>query len=281
LAESPEDNVLTINEYRIQPGLCELLELSLKEGRFFDPERETDRKGVILNETALKMLGLSTSAGRQVVMHSEPMDIIGVVKDFRYESAANIVQPLVMTTYSPDIWTIMARVDANADMPATLAKIGKVLNSFDNGYIASTNKTLDIYRNYYAEEERLGQLTRLGAALAVIIVMMGIFMLVSQSIARRTKEIGIRKVLGSSTLKMLALIYANTLKWTAVAALAAIPLSYYALQNWLQDFAVKTPLSMWLFVQGIVIILVLETLVTLGQTWMAATRNPVEALRYE
>lgn len=281
LAESSEENVLTINEYRIQPGLCELLELSLKEGRFFDPERETDRKGVILNEAALKMLSLSTSAGRQVVMHSEPMDIIGVVKDFRYESAANIVQPLVMTTYSNDMWTIMARVNANADMPTTLAKIGQVLNSFDNGYIASTNKTLDIYRNYYAEEERLGQLTRLGAALAVVIVMMGIFMLVSQSIARRTKEIGIRKVLGSSTLKMLSLIYAGTLKWTAVAALAAIPLSYYALQNWLQDYAVKTPLSMWLFVQGIVIILVLETLITLGQTWRAATRNPVEALRYE
>jgi putative ABC transport system permease protein len=281
LAESPEDNVLSINEYRIQPGLCELLELSLTEGRFFDPERETDRKGVILNEAALKMLGLTSSVGRQVVMDTEPMDIIGVVKDFRYESAANIVQPLVMTAYSNDMWTIMARVADNADMPATLAKIGQVLKSFDSGYIASANKTLDIYRNYYAEEERLGQLTRLGAALAVVIVMMGIFMLVSQSIARRTKEIGIRKVLGSSTLKMLALIYANSLKWTAVAAAVAIPLSYFVLQNWLQDYAVKTPLSWWLFVQGIAIILILETLITLGQTWRAATRNPVEALRYE
>lgn len=281
LVESPKDNILAINEYRIQPGLCELLELSLTEGRFFDPERETERKGVILNEAALKMLGLTSSVGRQVVMNTKPMDIIGVVKDFRYESAANIVQPLVMTAYSQDMRTIMTRVKDNADMPATLEKIGQVLKSFDSGYIASTNKTLDIYRNYYAEEERLGQLTRLGAALAVVIVMMGIFMLVSQSIARRTKEIGIRKVMGSSTLGMLMLIYANSLKWTAVAAAVAIPLSYFVLQNWLQDYAVKTPLNWWLFMQGIAIILVLETLITLGQTWRAATRNPVEALRYE
>lgn len=281
LVESPENNVLPINEYRIQPGLCELLELNLKEGRFLDPERETDRKGVVLNEAALKMLGLTTSAGRQVIMDTEPMDIIGVVNDFRYESAANVVQPLVMTAYSNDIWTIMARVAPNADVPATLAKIEKVLKSFDSGYIASTSKTLDIYRGYYADEERLGQLTSMGAALAVVIVMMGIFMLVSQSIARRTKEIGIRKVLGGSTTKMLMLIYSNSLKWTAIASVITIPLSYFVLHNWLQNYAVKAPLSWWLFAQGVVIILLLETIITLGQTWRAATRNPVEALRYE
>ena len=281
LVESPSNNILSINEYRIQPGLCELLELTLKEGRFLDAERETDRNGVILNEAALKMLGLSTSAGKQVVMHSEPMEIIGVVNDFRYQSAAKVVQPLVMTAYSQDIWTIMARIAPNAEMPATLSKIEKVLKSFDSGYIISTSKTLDIYKGYYADEERLGQLTRLGAALAVVIVMMGIFMLVSQSIVRRTKEIGIRKVLGGSTTKMLMLIYSNSLIWTAVASVITIPLSYFALNNWLQNYAVKAPLSWWLFVQGIVIILVLETLITFAQTWRAATRNPVEALRYE
>ena len=281
LVESSEDEIQSINEYRVQPGLCQLLQLNLKEGRFFDPERASDRNGVILNEAAKKMLGLTNAVGRQVVMFKEPMKVIGVVKDFRYESAANTIQPLVLTAYSNDMWTIMARVAQNAEMPAAIKKIEQTLKSFDSGYILSSNNTLDIYKNYYADEERLGQLTRLGAALAIVIVMMGIFMLVSQSIARRTKEIGIRKVLGGSTSKMLTLIYSNTLKWTAVASLIAIPLSYFVLYEWLQNYAVKVSLGWELFLEGVLIILVLETLITFAQTWKAANRNPVESLRYE
>ena len=281
LVESSEDELQSINEYRIQPGLCRLLHLELKEGRFFDPERAGDRNGVILNESAVKMLGLSTTAGRQVVMFEEPMEIIGVVKDFRYESAANIVQPLVITAYSSDMWTIVVRIAGNTPLPAAMQKIEQTLKSFDSGYILNSRNTPDIYKNYYADEERLGQLTQLGAALAIVIVMMGIFMLVSQSIARRTKEIGIRKVLGGSTFKMLSLIYSNTLKWTVVASLIALPLSYFVLTKWLQNYAVKVSLGWELFLQGIAIILVLETLITIGQTWRAATRNPVESLRYE
>ena len=281
LLESSENDFKSINEYRVQPGLCELLEVNLKEGRFFDPERPADRNGVILNETAAKMLGLTSAVGRKVVMFEDPMEIIGVVKDFRYSSAANVVQPLALTAYSRDMWTIMVRVVPNADMPQAMKKIERTIKSFDSGYIFSAGNTLDIYRNYYADEERLEQLTRLGAALAIVIVMMGIFMLVSQTIARRTKEIGIRKVLGGSTTKMLALIYSNSLKWTLIASVIAIPLSYFMLNNWMQNFAVKASLGWWLFVEGLIIILVLETLITLGHTWRAATRNPVEALRYE
>ncbi len=281
LVESSPENVLSINEYRVQPGFCSLLELELKEGRLFDPERETDRKGVILNEAAVKMLGLSSAVGRKVVMFDDPLEIVGVVKDFRYSSAANIVQPLVLTTYSNDIWTIMVRLVPQADQPAALNKIGETLKSFDSGYVLTARNTLDIYNNYYAGEQRLGMLVRLGAALAVVIVMMGIFMLVSQSIARRTKEIGIRKVMGGSVVGMLALIYSNSLKWIAIASLIAMPLGYFMLRNWLQDYAVKAPLDWWLFVQGILIVLVLETVITFMQTWRAATKNPVDSLRYE
>ncbi len=281
LIETPVENLMTINEYRIQPGLCQLLELNLKEGRYFDPEREADRNGVILNEAAMNALGLTTAVGRQVVMFDNPMDVIGVVKDFRYESAAHIVRPLVLTTYSRDMWCIEVRLEENADYQNSVKKIESTIRSFDNGYIVNSNKTADIYKNYYGDEDKLNQLTRLGAALAIVIVMMGIFMLVSQSIARRTKEIGIRKVLGGSTTKMLALIYSNSLKWTFVAASIAVPLSYFILYNWLKNYAVKVSLGWWLFVEGILIILVLETIITIAQTWRAATKNPVESLRYE
>lgn len=281
LQESPSDNILSINEYRVQPGLCRLLELELKEGRFFDPELTTDRQCVIINEAAEKMLGLSSAVGRRVVMFENPLEVIGVVKDFHYESAAREVQPLVFTTYSGNINNIVVRLASHTDYLSAMEKIEQTLKSFDEDYIFSTSNTLDIYRNYYAGEERLGQIIRLGAIIAVIIVMMGIFMLVSQSISRRTKEIGIRKVLGGSTLKMLALLYYSSLKWIVIASVIALPASYFLLEQWLQNYAVKAPVSWWLFVQGIIIVLVLETVITIGQTWRVARRNPVESLRYE
>lgn len=281
LVEEPEDNLKSVNEYRIQPGLCNLLELQLADGRFFDPERPADRNGIILNEAAVKELGLTSAVGRQVVMFNDPMEIIGVVKDFRYQSAAREIQPLVMTSYSRNFNNIVVRLAPNALYDNVIGKIEKVLKSFDNGYIINTRVTRDIYTQYYADEERLGQLTRLGAVLAIVIVMMGIFMLVSQSIVRRTKEIGVRKVLGGTIGNMIILIYSNSLKWTAIAALIAVPLSYLYLRQWLGEYAVKTPIGWWLFIEGLVIVLLLETIITFAHTWRAATRNPVEALRYE
>ena len=281
LLESSSNQVSGINEYRVRPGLCQLMEMELKEGRFFDPDREADKNNVILNESAVRMLGLTTAVGRKVVMFDEPMEVIGVVKDFRYESAAKNIQPLVITDYSEDMWNITVRINPLADRTATMDKIYQTLRSFDGGYILSTRNISDIYNSYYSGEDRLEQLVRLGAALAIIIVMMGIFMLISQTIAGRTKEIGIRKVMGGSTRGIISLLYHDSLKWTAIASMIAIPVSYLVLQKWLQNFAVKAPIRWWLFALGIVIVLVLETLITFLQTWRAATRNPVEALRYE
>jgi putative ABC transport system permease protein len=165
-------------------------------------------------------------------------------------------------------------------MVTAMEKIGETLNRLMK-VIYSLQVHTDIYRNYYAGEERLGKLIRMGATIAVIIVMMGIFMLVSQSISRRTKEIGIRKVLGGSTTKMLAILYSGTIRWIAIASAIAIPVSYYLLDRWLQDYAVKAPLNWWLFVQGVFIVIVLQTVVTIWQTLRVARRNPVESLRYE
>jgi putative ABC transport system permease protein len=281
LQESLPDHILSINEYRIQPGLCRLLQLELKEGRYFDPNLATDSQSVILNESAERMLGLPSAVGKNVVMFENPLEVIGVVKDFHYSSAANEIQPLVMTAYSGNINTIMVRLTENTDYNGALKKIEETLKTFDEGYIISTRNTSDIYRNFYSTEERLGKIIRGGAVIAVIIVMMGIFMLVSQSISRSTKEIGIRKVLGGSTVRMLAILYSGTLRWIAIASVIAIPVSYFMLDRWLQNYTVKTSLNWWLFVQGIVIILVLQTVVTIHQTWRIARRNPVESLRYE
>jgi putative ABC transport system permease protein len=155
------------------------------------------------------------------------------------------------------------------------------MKSFDDAYIMVSRFATDLYQSYYKQEERLRNIVGSGSVLSVIIVLLGIYALVSHNILSRTKEIGIRKVMGGSTGNILRMIYASTLKWTAIASLIAVPLSWLYLRQWLNDYTVRIPLYWWIFAGSILLITAFETLITLGQTWRAARRNPVEALRYE
>ena len=116
---------------------------------------------------------------------------------------------------------------------------------------------------------------------AVLIVLLGIYALVSHHLVARTKEIGIRKVMGGSISEMISLIYTSTLKWTLAAAVLAVPPALLYLRNWLSDYAVRIPVYWWIFLVAILTVVLFQSLITLGQTRRTARRNPVEALRYE
>jgi len=273
----------TINEYRIHPGLCNLYQFNLKFGRFFDPDRIPDRSCVILNEAAVQMFGVSPEeiVGESMVMRKDPMEVIGVVEDFYYTSAAREIEPLMLTAYSDHIRNIPIRIAPETDVTGTLELINETIKSFDPDYIMMHRFASELWEGYYSDEERLTNIVGVGSILSMVIVLLGIFALVSHNINRRTKEIGIRKVMGGSTGTMLLLIYKSTLKWTVIAAVLAIPLSWIYLNNWLQNYAVRIPLYWWIFAGSILLVTIFETLITLGQTWRTARKDPVEALRYE
>jgi len=273
----------TISEYRIHPGLCNLYQFNLKNGRFFDPDRESDRSGVILNEAAVQMLGRTSEeiVGESLVMREDPMEVIGVIEDFHYESAANDIQPLMLTAYSDRIHNIPVRIAPQADLVETLALINRTMKSFDQDYIMIQQFASDIYEKYYRAEERLRNILGAGSILSIIIVIMGIYALVTHNIISRTKEIGIRKVMGGSTREMIFMIYKSTLLWTVLASLISLPLCWMYLNKWLNGYVVRIPLYWWIFAGSILLVFVFESLITLGQTWKAARRNPVDALRYE
>jgi putative ABC transport system permease protein len=222
-----------------------------------------------------------TMVGESVVMFQEPLEVIGVVEDFHFESAAKVIEPIVFNAYSDRIQNIPVRLTSNADVPGTLDLIEKTFQSFDPDYIMMHLYAAEMYRNYYTAEERLRSIVGSGTLLSVIIVLLGIYALVSHNIVSRTKEIAIRKVLGGSIQRMMGMIYASTLQWTLLASLLAVPLSWLYLRNWLNDYAVRINLSWWIFAAGIILVTLFQSLVTLGQTWKAARRNPVEGLRYE
>ena len=273
----------TISEYRIQPGLCNLYGFTLIHGRFFDPARISDRSGVLLNEAAVQMLGSTPEkiVGETVTMWEDPMEVIGVIEDFHYESAANAIQPLMLTSYSDRIRNIPVRIAPQADIMETLDLISSTIKSFDQDYIMIHRFASDIYEDYYTGEERVRDILGAGSILSIIIVIMGIYALVSHNIISRTKEIGIRKVMGGSTREMMVMIYMSTLQWTVIASLIALPLCWLYLNKWLNGYVARIPLYWWIFVSSILLVFLFETLITLGQTWKAARRNPVDALRYE
>ncbi|RLD92780.1 MAG: hypothetical protein DRJ29_10765, partial [Bacteroidetes bacterium] len=280
--EQPEKSK-SISEYRVQPGLCELYQFTLVQGRFFDPNRLSDRKGAILNEAAVSMLGSTPEdiVGQSLVMHEDPLEVVGVLKDFLYESAARQVEPMVITAYQDWIRVIAIRFAPGANPGEIIRSVDKTIQSFDEDYILVNRFAKDIYYGYYVGEEWLQNIMGAGSLLSMLIVLLGIWALVSHHILSRTKEIGIRKVMGGSTREMLLLIYTSTLKWSLVAALIAVPLAWLYLDSWLTDYASRIHIYWWLFVLSILIVVLFQSLITFGQTWQTARRNPVEALRYE
>ncbi len=279
----PADQVKFIYEYRIQPGICSLYQFNLLYGRFFDSERTADWRSIILNESAVRMLGSTPEeiVGESLVMFTDPLEVIGVVEDFLYRSAAREVDPMVITAYSETIRNIAVRVRTGTDQQLMLQRIDETIRHFDPAYVMLSRYATDIYQRYYKGEERLQNIVGSGSVLAVIIVLLGIYALVSHNIISRTKEIGIRKVMGGSTAKMMMLIYASTLKWTLIASVVAVPLSWIYLENWLNDYAMRIPLYWWVFAGSITLVVLFQTVITLGRTRRTARRNPVEALRYE
>jgi len=187
----------------------------------------------------------------------------------------------MFTAYSDRIRNIPVRIAPQADIVATLDQISLAIKSFDQDYILAYRFATDIYEAYYAREERVRNILGAGSILSLLIVIMGIYALVSHNIVSRTKEIGIRKVMGGSTREMMVMIYKSTLQWTVIASLIALPLIWLYLNKWLNGYVARIPVYWWIFAGSILLVFLFETLITLGQTRRAARKNPVDALRYE
>jgi len=277
---SPESRV-TVNEYRILPGTCETFGLQLKKGRFFMKDNETDRKSVILNETAVKQLGLTDPIGKQVVMFDKPMDIIGVVKDFYYESTAQKIQPLVLTNYQTDFNYLYIRFADDINRNLATTQIAKILNEIDGNYILNARWSEDLNTGKYYREDVLSRSVTWGTLLSVIIAMMGLYAIHSFQILRRTKEIGIRKVLGSNVSGIIYLTTLKSVKWIMLAALIGIPAAFLASQNWLQNYANRIHPDVFIFIGPVLLQILLALIITFAESFRVATKNPVESLRYE
>jgi putative ABC transport system permease protein len=230
-----------------------------------------------INETAYKETGWDSFEGKKFQRY----EIIGIVKDFHYAALYNKIGPLAIPISSEmGVSNLTIRVS-----PETISKTINTLKETWRKVCTGHELKYQFYDEWldsmYKNEEKLAAAIRFFAVLAIMISCLGILGLAEFSIKRRIKEIGIRKVNGARITEIIALLNKDFIKWVLIAFTIAVPVIWYVMNLWLKNFAYRTSLSWWIFALAGVIALGIALLTVSWQSWRAATRNPVEALRYE
>ena len=207
------------------------------------------------------------------------MNIIGVVKDFNYGSLHDKIEPLILRfrQYNPDV---MVKIKSGTEK-ATIAQLGKIYKKFNDDQPFEFTFMDHDYQALYKSETQTGKLSSYFAGLAIIISCLGLFGLTAFTMQKRQKEIGIRKVLGSSEFAIIYLLSTDFTKLVLLSIAAALPLSYILIKNWLDSFAYRINLNAWYFISAGILTLLI-TWITVGmQAIRAAVANPIESLRDE
>jgi len=256
--------------------------IRIKEGRDFSAENPGDIKTTyLINETAIKLYDLKNPLG-QVILPGNGISgqIIGVIHDFHYRGLNNKQTPLLLF-YTPEHLNYVNVKVNNHNVAGALEKMKTVWGEICPAFAFDYNFLDESFNLQYKSEKRFENLLFSFSLLAIFIAGIGLFGLSLYGSERRTKEIGIRKVNGARISEVMLMLNKDLVKWVVIAYAAAIPISYFSMQKWLENFAYKTDLSWWIFALAGLLALGIALLTVSWQSWKAATRNPVEALRYE
>ncbi|RYF66088.1 MAG: FtsX-like permease family protein, partial [Cytophagaceae bacterium] len=262
------------------------LGMSLTKGRNFSRQFGTDSTGIILNESAVKILGVKNPIGMHISRFNDPegktrktYTVIGVIKNFHFESLRRNIGALSMVL-SPQSGAASFRLSQN-NVPAMLRQIEAKWKQFAPGQPFSYSFLQDSFDEMYRAEQRVGTVAMLFAVLAILIACLGLFGLAAFMAEQRTKEIGVRKVLGASTPSIIGLLSKDFLKLVVVAIVIASPLAWYAMTSWLSDFAYKIDIEWWVFALAGTLAIGIALLTVSFQSIKAALMNPVTSLRSE
>jgi predicted permease len=260
--------------------LIETLGIKVKEGRTFDRSFGADSVSLIFNEDAIRVMGLKNPVGTRIKMWGQDMNIIGVVKDFHISSLHEPISPMVFIYRPSNTSMIMAKMAAGKERE-TLAGIEDLYRKFNPGYVFDYKFLDDQYQEQYVSEQRVAVLSRYFASLAILISCLGLFGLAAFNAEMRTKEIGIRKVLGASVANVIILLSKDFFKLVIIAVAIAFPLGWWAMNKWLNNFAYKISIGASVFVAAFVAIVVITLISVSSQAIKAAIGNPVKSLRTE
>ncbi|WP_422358739.1 ABC transporter permease [Reichenbachiella sp.] len=287
MTEESPDSPYLLFENRVSFGYAELMGLELVSGRFFSKEFPTDSTAVVINESAAKALGYDDPIGKRFMNQDRNgnvfyMPIIGIVKDYHIESLHKPIQPSVLRVmYGNQEGYAVVKLSNTHNIRETLQFVENTW--FDHSH----NKPFqyfffdDDYANLYRSESTTAQVFVVFAGLSIFIACLGLIGLVTYTAAIRKKEIGIRKVLGASTKTLIKLLSSEIVKLIIISTLIAWPLAYFATNYWLQNFADRLTISIWIYVASTLIVVFIGSLAISFQTIKASMSNPVDSLRQD
>jgi predicted permease len=272
------NNDIFFEAFEVDYDFVETMGMKMKEGRSFSKNFGTDSAKIVLNETAVKVMGLKEPVGKTIRKSGKDMQVIGVVKDFHFESLHEPIKPGYMFLEPGN--TIVASVQSN-NQRQTIAAIERLYDKYNPGFPFTFNFLDEAYQKQYDLETRVSALSRYFAGLAIVISCLGLFGLAAFTAQKRRKEIGVRKVIGASVVNITTMLSKDFLRLIFISLAIAFPVSWWLMRNWLQSFAYRIHLTPYIFIiAGIAVILI--TLVTVSfQSIKAAMANPVKSLRTE
>jgi putative ABC transport system permease protein len=285
---APKSEERTYEMLRADHDFIKTYGLEIIAGRAFDKNRPTDSVGLVMNEAAVKQFGFESpqdAVGKKVwieTLDKEPNEIIGVVKDYHQQSLQKNYTPVILFMDPKLPWIPADYISIKVDGGNMRQMVDNIKATWNNTFPESSFDFFfldDFYNRQYAQDTQFGHVFTLFASLAIFIACIGLFGLTAYSAARRTKEIGVRKVLGASVQNIISLLTWDVVKLIFISSLVAIPLAYIFINQWLNRYAFRVQLTWWQFVVPVFALVAIAVATTFYLTFRAALANPTSSLR--
>lgn len=275
------ENTIMFNQVATTYDFIKTNGIKLLQGRDFSKQFASDTNALIVSASAVKVFGYKNPIGKKVNLFGTNAYIIGVFDDYVWDSPYKSNNPQVIFLNPKQTGTITMRLNNANSLQSNVETISRIIKTINPAYPVEINFIDDIYQAKYKSEKTLGILSNLFGGLAIFVSCLGLYGLVAYSAEQRTKEFGVRKVLGATLFNLMQLLSLSFVKMIVVSLVIAIPLSYYLMNIWLNKFEFHTEISWWIIpIAGFGTLLM--ALFTISfQAYKSATANPVDALKYE
>jgi len=278
--KDPNKQVLITIE-GVSPEYISTMGMKLKRGRDFYSDIKSDSNNIIINEAMAKIMNKKDIVGSMLNWNGTNITIVGVVNDFIYNDMYSTPAPLILYADTSNNSCLTMRFKPGIDLTAALPAVEKVIKSYNPGYPFESTFVDAEFDKIFKTETLIGKLAGIFSILAIFISCLGLFGLAAYTAERRTKEIGVRKVLGASTQGLAALLSKDFLLLVAISCLIAFPLAWWAMKNWLQSFSYRIDIHWTVFLLSGILALLIAVLTVSFQAIKAAIANPVKSLRTE
>ncbi len=277
--KDPNDDVL-MHLLSVDEDYVNAFAMEMAEGRFFSREFPADSQTVVINQRAAEIMGLENPVGQPLTAGQADYTIVGVVKDFHFKPVRTKIEPLLLFL-SPTRYYAMVMRTRPENISETIEFVERTYKNFNPDTPFFFNFLDEDYDRLYRAEQRAGKLSGYFAAIAILIASLGLYGLASYMAERRTKEIGVRKVLGASIPNLFLLLSKNFIVLAGIANLIAWPIAWFVMSGWLENYAYRTNLNAFVFIAAAALAVVIVLITVSYQAVRAARANPIDSLRYE